>query len=285
VIARSPRAIGVLSSLAAALALAPSPMHAQVPRVATSLIPEVVTLQPGGTFRVAVRLQVPEGWHIYWKNPGLGGLPTTLTWELPPDITAGPVEYPYPERADTASVVSHIYRGEVFLVTPFTVRASASVQTVDLRATITWGICREICIAQRVQLTTSLPIQRPTTPAQPSPRWPAVAASTQGRFPTMPPDIRVEATHSAEGIHLRIVRAGSYATRSPAMVTFFPESGTVIPLSVAVPVRSERGALTLTLPRPRDDALRPHRLTGVLVSETGWGGQLNPKALAVDVEM
>jgi hypothetical protein len=46
-------------------------------------------LKSGATAWVAMRQVIDPGWHTYWLNPGDAGLATTLTWNLPKDVTAG----------------------------------------------------------------------------------------------------------------------------------------------------------------------------------------------------
>jgi len=56
------------------------------------------TARPGSTMTAAIRIQVADGWHIYWRNPGDEvGLKTRVEWTLPPGITAGPIQWPAPE--------------------------------------------------------------------------------------------------------------------------------------------------------------------------------------------
>ena len=49
----------------------------------TSLVLEAAAAKPGDTVFAAVRFQMEEGWHIYWKNAGEGGLgqPPKITWQ------------------------------------------------------------------------------------------------------------------------------------------------------------------------------------------------------------
>ena len=78
----------------AVLAIAATPCRAQAPTVAVTATPELVSLRPGTAFRVALRLTIPEGWHINWKRPGQTGLPTTITWRTPSWIAAGEAAWP-----------------------------------------------------------------------------------------------------------------------------------------------------------------------------------------------
>ncbi len=65
--------------------------------VEAELVADRAALVPGGELTVALRLAIAPGWHTYWRNPGDSGLPTTIAWQLPAGITAGPIEWPAPQ--------------------------------------------------------------------------------------------------------------------------------------------------------------------------------------------
>ena len=105
-----PRALALLGSLFASLLLVAA-ARAQDP-VKLELLSDVSAIEPGASFKVAVRAEIDEGWHIYWNNPGESGLPTLVTWTLPEGFEAGPLNYPVPHRyvqefSDDFKMVSH----------------------------------------------------------------------------------------------------------------------------------------------------------------------------------
>src|SRR5258705_12747358 len=57
--------------------------------VKAHLVSEVSAVAPGQSFWVALELNIRDGWHTYWRNPGDSGQATTLKWQLPPGFTAG----------------------------------------------------------------------------------------------------------------------------------------------------------------------------------------------------
>ena len=88
--------VGALLSLLAvavgATALGPSRAVAasSAPtRVAADLISETMSIQPGTTLWVALRLQPPAGWYTYWSNrrfrlaTSIGGLSRRVWWPVP----------------------------------------------------------------------------------------------------------------------------------------------------------------------------------------------------------
>ena len=89
-----------LALLAGVVLAVPGPGNATVvrtPHVEAELVSEQTALVPGATTTVALRLKLASGWHVYWRNPGDSGLPTTIAWTLPPGIEAGPIAWPAPK--------------------------------------------------------------------------------------------------------------------------------------------------------------------------------------------
>ncbi len=249
---------------------------AQAPAVAASVVPEFVSLQPGTSFRVAVRLVIPDGWHISWKRPGQSGLPTTLTWRLPAGITDSIVEWPFPERSESAGVVSHVYRGEVIIVSSFRVGREAPVGIVDLVGRLAWGLCREICIPQERQLSLSLPIE--TGPPQRSQHWAAVAAAAASRLPASPDFLTIRSTAVADDLML-VIEPRQGTVLPAGLVTFFPEDSSQTAVATTAQSQVVRGAIVLAIPGMR------RGLSGVLVAERGWGGLKNPLALNIHLSV
>ncbi len=67
---------------------------------------------PGESLWVALSFDLEPGWHTYWRTPGDAGEAITVNWTLPPGVTAGPLQWPTPERFD--------YSGIAVLATPAT---------------------------------------------------------------------------------------------------------------------------------------------------------------------
>jgi len=73
--------------LAAWAVFAACPSAAQEHRgrtlVQARLVADTTAVVPGKPFEAGVLLEMAEGWHVYWENPGDAGIPTRVDWELP----------------------------------------------------------------------------------------------------------------------------------------------------------------------------------------------------------
>lgn len=96
----------------------------------------------GAPFDVAVVLGVPDGWHIYWENPGQSGLSTDLAVRAGAAAATGPA-WPTPTRFTADGLTSFGYAGPTGFV--FTVPASPA-GALALVTEGTWLLCRDICV-------------------------------------------------------------------------------------------------------------------------------------------
>src|SRR5471030_552443 len=95
-------------------ALAPSAFALSGSTVATDnvkarLVSEVASLGPGQSAWVILELDIRDGWHTYWRNPGDSGEATKLTWTLPPGFAAGDIVWTTPHRFDVPPLVNYGY--------------------------------------------------------------------------------------------------------------------------------------------------------------------------------
>src|SRR5208283_3320920 len=71
---------------------------ADAPHVHVQLAIPQDQLYPGGANAAGLYFKLEPGWHVYWKNAGDAGEPPQIKWTLPEGVTAGPMQFPAPER-------------------------------------------------------------------------------------------------------------------------------------------------------------------------------------------
>jgi thiol:disulfide interchange protein DsbD len=126
--------------------------------VKARLISEVDGVGPGQVFWVALELNIRDGWHTYWRNPGDSGEPTKLAWQLPPGFTAGDIVWTTPHRFEIAPLVNYGYAKHavhlVQITAPKDLKAGAPV---TLAAKASWLVCSDVCIPEGADLQLTLP--------------------------------------------------------------------------------------------------------------------------------
>lgn len=140
-------ALSLLALLATAPALgAQTAWFAMTPDVRVRLISDD-TLSPAGTTRIGLEVEMPATTNTYWRVPGETGIPISLDLAGSEGISGHSISWPFPARDDRSGYLDNVYFGP--LVLPITVNAAG--QGGVLRASLTMGVCEEICMPVMAQ--------------------------------------------------------------------------------------------------------------------------------------
>ena len=151
----------LIASLAA-LVLDPA-AGAQLPQpgknaIAASLVAESPVVIPGETVTLALVMRPSPGWHGYWKNPGDSGIETQIDWTLPQGLTAGPIQYPVPDRLLIGGLMNYVYEGDYAQLVDVTVPADVALGTIlPIRARVDYLACTdEVCVPETANVAVDL---------------------------------------------------------------------------------------------------------------------------------
>lgn len=251
--------------------------------VKAQLVSEFKSIRPGQTFCVALRLEMAEQWHTYWKNPGDSGMPTKIEWHLPDGFRASGIQWPTPQKIETLHDVSFGYEEEVFLLTdikaPDTVESGSSV---EIAARVDWLACKESCVPGHADLMVSLPVKEKMP--GPDKRWARRLTATRLSLPQKFSDWEISASAKNGQIFIHIIPP-LWFKEELAGIMFFPEQEGIIDLSGKQQLQSSKDGYVLEVQRTIFDEKLPQRLQGVLISKYGWSQSGQEKALTVDVSL
>jgi thiol:disulfide interchange protein DsbD len=235
--------------------------------VKPALYAESATAAAGGTIWLDVGLTIAPGWHIYWRNPGDSGLPTTIAWSLPPGFAAGDIQWPTPQRFTLGPIANYGYAGSADLLVPIAVPAGLDAgATVHLAAAVDYLVCSEICVPGTAKLTLDLPAGS----GAPDPLREERFAAARRALPVQAP---FTAHFVVEGHDLRlIVPAAALAGLQRPTAAFFPDADNAIDASAEPKIGPRGGGLALVLAKSASpNAAVPATLDGVLVLRGGDG--------------
>src|SRR5271163_3917840 len=137
--------------------------------VKARLLSEQDSIAPGQSVWVALELDIRDGWHTYWRNPGDSGQATQIAWSLPPGLSAGDIEWTTPHRFVVAPLVNYGYAKHALHLVKIT--ASPDLKTaapLDLKAKASWLVCADVCIPESADLDLKLPVTAAGGPKDPS---------------------------------------------------------------------------------------------------------------------
>lgn len=240
--------------------------------VRASLVAETDAVQPGRTLLVGVHLEMEEGWHTYWRNPGDSGLATKVRWELPEGLSAGELQWPRPMRFMTGPLVSYGYEHQV--LHPVQIRVSDPVpqEEVSLTARLSWLECRDVCLPGKADLTLTLPVREKASPAPAAPLF----AEARRRMPRADGGWTFGAVARRGAIDLTVQTP---AGTSLSEAYFYPIPRRILDYSKPQPLAPAGKAYRIELARDPNGEPSVARLVGVLVATTPDG----EKAVEVDV--
>jgi DsbC/DsbD-like thiol-disulfide interchange protein len=227
-----------------------------------ALISENSHITGGETFKVGFQIHHQAGYHTYWQNPGIAGVATQLVWNLPEGFTAGPVQWPYPERAKMAGYSIYGYERDVLLVVEIKAPAHLSAASVTLKVAATWMACADGCYPGNQPLEVALPVAESSAP---NPATVALFAKTKAEIPA-PLDgwsVQLLAAKDAKEVRL-ILKPNSQPATTMGEPYFFSADGQ-ISSERPQPVTSHAdGSCEILLSRANESPLGKTTLPGVL---------------------
>jgi DsbC/DsbD-like thiol-disulfide interchange protein len=252
--------------------------------VEAELVPETNAFVPGETTTVALRIKHDPGWHTYWKNPGLAGVPVSIKWDLPEGFTAGPIQWAPPQRVIMASITTYGYEGEVYLLTDITAPSNAKPGSkAKLTANITWMMCAKTCIPSNPTLTLAVPVASKT---ESNPRAHAAIEKTRKSFPRKSDAWTAEATRSDNGsLVLLTVTPGENAKPAPDDAYFYADDGLIDSDTAQEVTVDEKGRLHMTLTISEFGPEKPTRFSGILQSKKGWQKDGDLTDMVIDIPL
>lgn len=265
------RSISLLLGLILAAPLAAQADDDPSPYSEARLVADADAVRPGTSIDVALRLDLEDGWHSYWINPGDSGIPVALEWTAG-GAMAGPLQYPYPERLDIEGLASYAYEGSPLFLTRIAVPDDAT-GTLDLEADATWLVCEAICLPARQTVSLSIPIGEPTTTD--------VLEDARARLPVKAPGWTANAAATQTGYVLTLGPPDDWSGDLEGAQFFVADKGVVDHPAVQV-FREEGGAWAVELASSPFSEEPTDRLRGVLVAADGQTFEDGARALEVD---
>ncbi len=253
----------------------------QSDHVNTHLISEVLSIHPGRSFSVGVLLELEKGWHTYWLNSGDSGLPIAITWKLPPGFIPGEIQWPYPDRFGTDSVVNFGYEEEVLLITEIQAPPTAKPgETIKIEADVEWLVCKEECLPGHTGITLSLPVQY-KEPAS-NLFWAKKFTDTRKKLPIHSKDWSVRSAINKNHVLLSI-SSPTWFKNQMTDIYFYPEQSELFDYSSPQYFEKTEDGYAIRAKLSTLAQKIPLKLQGVLVSDKSWSRDSENRALRIAV--
>ncbi|MGB6230690.1 MAG: thioredoxin family protein [Litorimonas sp.] len=209
--------------LSAASAFASTSLPVDTGKVEASLLSSHYAVAPGQTFQIALRTELEEKWHTYWRNPGDSGEPVQIGWVLPESLRAGEIVWPLPDTIPTGPIINYGFEGAPLFPVPFTVADDAPIGAVlEVQADVYYLVCKDICIPESGQLRLALQVSETAELND------ANAAAIVEAIDAAPRALDVRAAMQADGEALSIQFADLPSGADLSDAYFFPYDNTLL---------------------------------------------------------
>lgn len=243
------------------------------------LISDVESVVQDRPFRVGVRIRMPRDAHIYWINPGDGGLPTRVEWRLPEGLNVGPLQWPAPRRFASDNLVSHGYADEVVLWSEAELASGGQPGgAIEIGARVDWLLCRETCVPGGADLKLILPIVQKAPVAS---KQAAVIEKHAAQRPREDSAWRFEFEDTGDRLVLYALPSGGDARAMKGWVFIAATDDLTEPAAEQKWQPMGEGWYALRLPKTARRLATGEMLEGVLIRENGVRAEKSQGALAV----
>ncbi|NBT73836.1 MAG: hypothetical protein EBT14_06595, partial [Betaproteobacteria bacterium] len=230
-------------------------------QVRAQLLSPVDAVVPGTTVWFGLSLTIAPGWNTYWSNPGVTGLPPSVTFGQGEQSITPELFFPPPATkafGGDEGLLTYGYSDAV--IHPFAMTVPADTAgTYVLAGEARWLVCRELCIPESQPVRLTLPVLA----AGQTPQLHPDAARIDAARGAVPADFPGAFTVSADRRQLWL--SGFQDT---PLVDLMPEAQGLVAGRILSQTATPDGRwLTLDRPLPVDDGVLDQPL--VVVSALG----------------
>lgn len=226
----------------------------------------------GSSVQLGVQIELSQGWKTYWRNPGDSGIPPNFDWSGSENLKSVTVRWPVPHRYDLSGEMTFAYKDEVIF--PVEVTLSDPTKPLDVSLDFFYGICEEMCVPARAELSLTL---RPSQKAEPSlfnaaieraiARVPKAAKAVGLSVQALPMKQPVKAVMNGKGTVRYIeIRIKGKAAHRISQVVLEETGGTYFYQPVRIGGEGEMNCFQIAY-----EVARPKGHQGLPVRLTAWG--------------
>lgn len=125
------------------------------PQVTATLTSPQTATGTESTVPLLLTFALPEGWHTYWRSPGIAGAPPQLDWKNSQNLKSATIQWPAPTRFSQQGLETFGYEGTFAL--PLTATLDKAGDALDLKLSADLVVCNEICVPAHATASLSLP--------------------------------------------------------------------------------------------------------------------------------
>jgi DsbC/DsbD-like thiol-disulfide interchange protein len=103
-----------------------------------------------------IEIEMADDWKTYWRNPGSSGVPPRIDWSQSGNLASARLAFPAPSRFADRDGDTIGYKK--YVVLPLELTAADATRPIDLKLSLEYGVCKDICIPVEVVLSLAVPV-------------------------------------------------------------------------------------------------------------------------------
>ena len=122
-------------------------MHSQYKGLAKArIIMNDYEVDKDSLIQLVVFIELANNWHIYWKNPGESGIPTSIDWITQDGFQFIEEYWPIPKEFEYEGVVSYGYENQALFIIDIILPRIINSSMLNISAKIKSLLCKDICV-------------------------------------------------------------------------------------------------------------------------------------------
>ncbi len=120
------------------------------------IIVDSFSLEKSRIIPIGILVELEDNWHIYWRNPGDSGMPTSIDFDFPDGLTISEIKWPAPKVFEYDGLASYGYEKQVLLLADISVPENYNLNSIEIIANLKSLICKDICIPFNTTVSTEI---------------------------------------------------------------------------------------------------------------------------------
>jgi thiol:disulfide interchange protein DsbD len=255
-------------------------MHSQSKGVAKArILSNGYSADKDSSIQIGVLIELANGWHIYWKNPGDSGIPTSVECNIPSDIQATQLQWPIPKAFEFEGLVSYGYEDQVLFITDIFLPKNDKTQIINITAIIKSLLCRDICIPFDTLINFTINLQEDYSADGTTKK---LFEQTKKSLPTKADSKGLSAKIKSEQIYLRIDKSSDYYLHN-SLMNFIPYENGLFKNTLSQNLVRENNYIELVLEADPFRTKVPKELYGLLISNSNINGSISSEAFEIKI--
>jgi len=248
------------------------------------LISENLTIKPGESFWIGVRMDLRDGWYVYYRNPGDSGMPLITEWLHDKDFEIGDIQWPWPLWIDVgAGLASYGYYGDVLFM--MEAKAPSDLEPgseYTLKAEADYLICEKVCIPEYVDIELTLGVTGGDV--EYNEEWLPYFAETRSKLPVELDYWTAEASVSGDEITLELT-TDAFDLPDYSEIIYFANKEGEIENAAKPSFHQEGQTVYITMQKSGYKSDDVSRIWGLVYNADGWDDSGEIKAITVDLDL